>query len=79
MEVFGSVSRGDAHAGSDVDLLIEFRPDLHVGWDFFDLQQELENVLGCRVDLLTRRSVERDQNSIRRRAILESTQEIYAA
>jgi hypothetical protein len=39
----------------------------------------LEDILGCEVDLLTRRSVEQDQNSIRRLSILESTREIYAA
>jgi predicted nucleotidyltransferase len=52
---------------------------VHLGWDFFDLHKELEDILGCNVDLLTRRSVEQDQNTIRRRSILESTREIYAA
>jgi predicted nucleotidyltransferase len=46
---------------------------------FFELQKELEDILGCEVDLLTRRSVEQDQNSIRRRSILQSTREIYTA
>jgi hypothetical protein len=79
LEVFGSLARGEPHPGSDIDLLITFRPDVHLGWDFFDLHKELEDILGCKVDLLTRRSVEQDQNTIRRRSILESTREIYAA
>jgi hypothetical protein len=58
---------------------LRFRPDIHLGWDFFELHKELEDILGCKVDLLTRRSVEQDQNSIRRRSILQSTREIYAA
>jgi uncharacterized protein len=79
LEVFGSLARGGPHPGSDIDLLVTFRPEVHLGWDFFDLNKELEDILGCEVDLLTRRSVERDENPIRRRSILESTREIYAA
>ena len=79
LEVFGSLARGEPHRGSDVDLLVTFRPEVHLGWDFFDLNKELEDILGCEVDLLTRRSVEQDENPIRRRSILESTREIYAA
>ncbi|HYK57788.1 MAG TPA: nucleotidyltransferase family protein [Bryobacteraceae bacterium] len=79
LEVFGSVARGEAHSGSDVDLLIEFRPEVHLGRDFFELQEQLEALLGYKVDLLTRRSVERDPNPIRRHSILESTREVYVA
>jgi len=79
LEVFGSLARGEPHRGSDIDLLVTFRPEVHPGWDFFDLNKELEDILGCEVDLLTRRSVEQDKNPIRRRSILESTREIYAA
>ena len=79
LEVFGSVARGETHPGSDLDLLVTFRPEVHLGWDFFALHEEIEEILGCKVDLLTRRSVEQDHNTIRRRSILESTQEIYAA
>jgi predicted nucleotidyltransferase len=79
LEVFGSVARGEAHRGSDLDLLITFRPEVHIGWEFFSLHEELEEILGGKVDLLTRRSVEQDENSIRRRSILQTTQEIYAS
>ena len=75
LEVFGSLARGEPHRGSDIDLLVTFRPNVRLGWDFFDLNKELEDIL--EVDLLTRRSVEQDE--IRRRSILESTREIYAA
>jgi predicted nucleotidyltransferase len=79
MEVFGSLARGEAHPGSDIDLLVTFQPDVRLGWDFFDLYKEIERILGCEVDLLTRRSVEHDENAIRRQAILQSTREIYPA
>ena len=79
LEVFGSLSRGESRRGSDVDLLVTFQPGVHLGWDFFELHKELEDLLGCEVDLLTRRSVEQDENAIRRRSILQSTREIYSA
>src|SRR5580658_2567652 len=72
LEVFGSVARGEMRPGSDLDLLVTFRPEVHLGWDFFALQEELEQIIGGKVDLLTRRSVEQDSNPIRRRSILES-------
>ena len=79
LEVFGSLARGEPHRGSDIDLLVTFQPEVHLGWDFFALHKEIEEILGCQVDLLTRRSVEQDENSIRRRSILQSTREIYTA
>ena len=77
--MFGSIARGEPHSGSDIDLLVTFQPDVHLGWDFFELQEEIKDILGCEVDLLTRRSVELDENEIRRRSILQSTREIYTA
>jgi predicted nucleotidyltransferase len=79
LEVFGSVARGLALAGSDLDLLVTFKPGIQLGLDFFSIQDELEDLLGCRIDLLTRRSVERSDNPIRRQSILESAMDIYAA
>jgi predicted nucleotidyltransferase len=78
LEVFGSVARGEAQPGSDIDLLVTFRPEVHPGLDFFFIQDQLEELLGSRVDLLTRRSVELGDNPIRRRSILGSTLDIYA-
>ena len=79
LEVFGSLARGEPHSRSDIDLLVTFQPDVHLGWDFFELHKEIEDLLGCEVDLLTRRSVEQDENDIRRRSILQFTREIYTA
>jgi hypothetical protein len=39
----------------------------------------IADLLGSRVDLLTRRSVERSDNPLRRQSVLESAMEIYAA
>ena len=56
--VFGSYARGDFHADSDLDLLV----DVDVGATLLDLvglQHFLEDRLGCKVDVVTRRSVDR--------------------
>lgn len=50
--VFGSVSRGDDRADSDVDLLVKLgKPTGLVG--FVKLVDEMEEALGRKVDLLT--------------------------
>lgn len=52
MSLFGSVARDEASETSDVDLLIEFaRPTGLFG--LFALQDRLEAVLGCSVDIGT--------------------------
>jgi hypothetical protein len=49
--VFGSYARGQPGATSDVDLVVEF--DRPVGFRFIELAEYLENLLGCKVDILT--------------------------
>jgi len=54
LAVFGSVARDEAGESSDVDILVEFDPEAHVGlFQFIDLRESLEQILGCRVDLAT--------------------------
>ncbi len=57
LAIFGSVARDEAGPESDVDLLVEF-DDRPVGlFEFVDLQHYLEELLGCKVDLGTFRSL----------------------
>ena len=49
--LFGAVVRGEAREDSDVDLLVEFERPL--GFRFFELVDELERLLGRKVDILT--------------------------
>ncbi len=50
--VFGSCARGDTHESSDADILVEF--DQPVGlFEFIDLKDYLEDLLGRKVDLGT--------------------------
>lgn len=79
LEVFGSVARGESGPGSDVDLLVEFLPGANVGlFEMGELQSELEQRLGCPVDLISRRAVENSRNPIRKRHILDHPITIYA-
>jgi predicted nucleotidyltransferase len=58
LDLFGSVARGDAGPSSDVDLLVDF--DRPVGlFHFFRVQRRLEEILGCKVDLVMRDAVKR--------------------
>ena len=52
LAVFGSVARGEALTGSDVDLLVDFEgtPDFD---RYMDLKFHLEDLLGRKVDLAT--------------------------
>lgn len=51
--VFGSYARWEQNEASDVDILIEIEKP--IGLKFFELFDELEKLLGCKVDLLRRK------------------------
>ena len=56
LSLFGSVARNEANSASDIDLLVEFnRPVGYFG--LFELQDYLESLLGCKVDLGTSNSL----------------------
>jgi len=80
LALFGSVLRDDFRPDSDVDLLISFQPE--ADWSLFDrvrMQGELAGIVGRKVDLVSRRGIERSSNWIRRKAILESARPVYVA
>lgn len=54
--LFGSTARDEAGTASDVDLLVEFSRPIGL-FEFVALRQQLESLLGCPVDLGTRRSL----------------------
>jgi len=80
LSVFGSAQRGDYRPDSDIDLLASFSDD--ADWtllDHFHMENELTQMLGRDVDLLTREAVESSHNWIRRDEILHSARIVYAA
>ncbi len=66
--VFGSVARGDEHANSDVDFLVDFEPGSSL-FDLLRLRDELEALLGEHVDVVSAGGLlDRDEH-IRREAL----------
>ena len=54
--VFGSYARGEENQNSDLDLLIDFDTMVNL-LELIGLEQELSELLGIKVDLITVRSV----------------------
>lgn len=78
LAVFGSILRNDFKPDSDVDFLATFAPESSRSLlDHVHMQDELAEIVGRRVDLLTRRAIENSRNPIRRRAILESARVLH--
>ncbi len=77
LEAFGSTARGDARRGSDVDLVATFSGN--PGLRFFTMEEEMSALLGARVHLLTRDSVDAMTNPFRRESILANAKEIFRA
>ena len=59
VRLFGSVVRGQATADSDLDMLVDFEAGRSL-LDRIALIQDLEDLLGIEVDMVTGRSVHRD-------------------
>jgi hypothetical protein len=75
LEVFGSASRGEATSDSDIDLLYELAPGSRLGWDIEKFADELSDLFGRPVDLVSRKSLHerlRDQ-------VLAEARLLYAA
>ena len=72
MAVFGSVARDTAGPSSDVDVLVEFSSPVGM-FTFLRLQQHLEAMLGCRVDLVSSDAV---RPSMREHILAEATRAI---
>jgi hypothetical protein len=80
LSLFGSAVRGDLQPESDLDLLVTFEADFD--WSLLDhiaMTEELSEIVGRDVDLISRRAVETSPNRIRRTEILSSAELFYAA
>lgn len=55
--VFGSYVRGEQKKrGSDIDILVEFEEPIGL-FKFMDLEEYLSNLLGCKVDLVSKKAL----------------------
>ncbi len=76
--LFGSVLREDFRPDSDVDVLVTFAPDAPV--TLFSLPRmadELRQLFGREVDLVSRRGIEQSRSALRRDEILRHAEVVY--
>ena len=74
--LFGSFARGEETPQSDVDILVMLDSSIPVGLEFFGMYEDLKELLGRNVDLVTerslapfaRKSVEKDRKLIYERS-----------
>jgi predicted nucleotidyltransferase len=55
--VFGSFARGEGHAESDIDLLVDLDYSRPIGLFFVRMQLDLEELLGRKVDLISNKGL----------------------
>ncbi len=75
LSFFGSIVRPDFTQSSDVDVLVEFEEGRTPGFRYFGIQDELAQLLGRKVDLLTPAGLSR----YFRDDVLEQAEVIYDA
>ncbi|MHB1166080.1 MAG: nucleotidyltransferase family protein [Candidatus Nanopelagicales bacterium] len=68
VSVFGSVARGDDGPASDVDFLVELEPGASL-LDLMRIQDDLEHLLGCGVDVVSVGGLKDLDDHIRREAV----------
>src|SRR5947209_6407844 len=68
VRVFGSVARGEADSESDIDLLVNMEPGRSL-LDLSGLLIDLEELLGCNVDVVTEKGL---RDRIRERVLREA-------
>lgn len=59
VRIFGSVARGEARPDSDVDVLVQFPPKYRL-LDHIGLMQDLEDLLGRKVDVSVEQNLRRE-------------------
>ena len=79
LDLFGSRARGTARPDSDVDLLVTFDEGYTPGWELGGLSIDLRNLMGCRVDIITKWSLEHDESASFRSSIVSVLEPLYAA
>lgn len=80
LAVFGSALSGEFKDDSDIDLLYSFQDKAeHSLFSKVRIKEELENLFGRPVDMISRKAIENSRNTYKKKAILEHTKVIYAA
>ena len=75
LQIFGSKIHGTAGPDSDIDVLYTLRPGRRLGWEIEQLADELAELFGRRVDLVSQRSL----HPLLRQSVLAEARPVYAA
>jgi uncharacterized protein len=75
LQIFGSQARGTAGPGSDIDVLYTLRPGRRLGWEIEQLADELSDLFGRPVDLVSLRSL----HPLLKPSVLAEARPVYAA
>ncbi len=77
---FGSVLRDDFRPDSDIDVIVDFKAGAsRTLFDLVSMIDELKDIFGREVDLMTRRAVEQSRNYIRRKEILSTMEVVHVS
>jgi len=75
LQIFGSQARGTSEPDSDIDVLYTLRPGRRLGWEIEELADELTDLFGHRVDLVSLRAL----HPMLRPSVLAEARPVYAA
>jgi predicted nucleotidyltransferase len=75
LQIFGSRARGTSGPDSDIDVLYTLRPRRRLGWEIEELADELTDLFGHRVDLVSLRAL----HPMLRSSVLAEARPVYAA
>ena len=75
LKVFGSRARGQASSDSDIDILYTLQPGQRLGWDIEQLADELAELFGYTVDLVSLHSL----HPLLQSSVLAEARPVYAA
>jgi predicted nucleotidyltransferase len=71
--LFGSTSRGEARADSDVDLFFDHPKGSPGLYELMEVKETAATILGCKADIMTRRSL----HPVLRQRIENTAQQVF--
>ena len=78
LALFGSALRSDFGPDSDVDVLVAFSPEADWGLlEHVQMQRELQTLFHRKVDLISKRALERSRNGLLRHEILSTAETLF--